>query len=105
MAADIVFIVNPTSANGRMRRWWKTYERTFRRELGTTFAVRPTDHPGHAIGMTRAALADGATTIVSVVGDGTLHEVVNGYLRQREVAPNLDACPAAFSVGTGADFV
>src|SRR5438128_135177 len=105
MAADIVFIVNPTSANGRMRRRWKTYERAFRRELGTTFAVRPTDHPGHAIDLTEAALGDGATTIVSVGGDGTLHEVVNGYLRQRENARSTDAALAVFSVGTGADFV
>ena len=105
MAADIVFILNPASANGRMRRRWKTYERTFRRELGTTFAVRTTDHPGHAIDMTRTALGDGATTIVSVGGDGTLNEVVNGYLRHRENARNTDARLAVFSVGTGADFV
>jgi len=105
MAADIVFIVNPASANGRMRRRWKTYERTFRRELGTTFAVRTTDHPGHAIDMTRTALGEGATTIVSVGGDGTLNEVVNGYLRHREDARNTDARLAVFSVGTGADFV
>ena len=105
MAADIVFIVNPASANGRMRRRWKTYERAFRRELGTTFAVRTTDHPGHAIDMTRTALGEGATTIVSVGGDGTLNEVVNGYLRHREDARNTDARLAVFSVGTGADFV
>jgi len=105
MAADIVFIVNPASANGRMRRRWKTYERAFRRELGTTFAVRTTDHPGHAIDITQAALGKGATTIVSVGGDGTLNEVVNGYLRHQGDTRNTDARLAVFSVGTGADFV
>jgi hypothetical protein len=35
MAAEIVFIVNPASANGRMRGRWKAYERAFRRELGS----------------------------------------------------------------------
>src|SRR6266581_2952178 len=70
MAADIVFIVNPASANGRMRRRWKTYERAFRRELGPGFAVRTTDRAGHAAHHTRAALGDGATTIVSVGRDG-----------------------------------
>src|SRR2546426_1737220 len=105
MAADIVFIVNPASANGRMRRRWKTYERAFRQELGTTFAVRTTDHPGHAIDITQAALGDGATTIVSVGGDGTLNEVANGFLRHLEDARNTDARLAVFSVGTGADFV
>src|SRR5881296_4686471 len=58
MAADIVFIVNPASATGRMRRRWKTYERAFRRELGPGFAVRTTDRPGHATHHTRAALGD-----------------------------------------------
>src|SRR3989441_4844787 len=105
MAADIVFIVNPASANGRMRRRWKTHERSFRRELGPGFVVRTTDHPGHATHHTRAALGDGATTIVSVGGDGTFNEVVNGYLAHRETARNTDACLAVFSVGTGADFV
>src|SRR6266705_645274 len=105
MAADIVFIVHPASANGRMRRRWKTYERAFRRELGPGFAVRTTDRAGHATHHTRAALGDGATTIVSVGGDGTFNEVVNGYLGHRETARNTDACLAVFSTGTGADFV
>jgi len=105
MAADIVFIVNPASANGRMRRRWKTYERAFRRELGSRFAVRTTARPGHATHHTRAALGDGATTIVSVGGDGTFNEVVNGYLGHRETDRHTDACLAVFSVGTGADFV
>src|SRR6266705_2169231 len=91
MTADIVFIVNPASANGRMRRRWKTYERAFRRDLGTAFAVRTTDHPGHAIDLTRTALGEGATTIVSVGGDGTLNEIVNGFLRHRESARKTDA--------------
>src|SRR2546425_10171871 len=105
MAGDIVFIVNPASANGRMRRRWKTYERAFRRELGSRFTVRTTDLPGHATHQTRAALGEGATTIVSVGGDGTFNEVVNGYLGHRETERNTDACLAVFSVGTGADFV
>src|SRR5438093_2377 len=105
MVADIIFIVNPASANGKMRRRWKTYERAFRRDLGTAFAVRTTDHPGHAIDLTRAALGEGATTIVSVGGDGTLNEIVNGFLRHRESARKTDANLAVFSVGTGADFV
>ena len=105
MAADIVFIVNPASANGGMRRRWKTYERIFRHELGPGLEVRTTDHRGHATQLTRAALSEGATTIVSVGGDGTFNEVVNGYLGHRETARNTDACVAVFSAGTGADFV
>ena len=105
MVADIVFIVNPASANGRMRRRWKTYERSFRRELGPGFVVRMTHHPGDATQLTRAALGEGATTIVSVGGDGTFNEVVNGYLGPGETDRTRDARLAVFSVGTGADFV
>src|SRR5207247_11238682 len=66
---------------------------------------RTPGRPGHATHATRAALGDGATTIVSVGGDGTFNEVVNGYLGHRETARNTNACLAVFSIGTGADFV
>lgn len=105
MVADIVFIVNPASANGRTRRRWPELERTFRTSLGSPFDVRLTERPGHATELTRTALAGGATTIVSVGGDGTLNEVLNGFLDESGRPWSRNSCLSVLSVGTGADFV
>ena len=104
MAADLVFVVNPASDNGRTRRRWRSYERSFRRSLGSGFEVLMTQRPGHATEITAAALLAGARTVVSVGGDGTLNEVVNGFLDRTGRPWNPEARIAVLPVGTGADF-
>ena len=105
MAADIVFVVNPASGNGRTRRRWRDLEHSLRSRLGNSFDVRMTERPGHARELTRTALAVGASTIVSVGGDGTLNEVLNGFLDETGRPWSRDSCLGVLSVGTGADFV
>jgi YegS/Rv2252/BmrU family lipid kinase len=48
---------------------------------------------------------DGATTIVSVGGDGTLNEITNGFLDGTGRPWNPEAALAVFPLGTGSDFV
>lgn len=105
MAADLVFIVNPASANGRTRRRWRDHEKAFHSLLGGTYEVRMTERPGHATELARTALLSGADIIVSVGGDGTLNEVINGFLDQHGRPWSRDARVAVFPVGTGTDFV
>src|SRR3990170_1638220 len=105
MFADTVFIVNPRSANGRTGRRWPRYERFFRAALRTPFDVRRTQGPWHAADLARSAVQAGASTIVSVGGDGTLNEVLNGFLDGTGRPWNPDARIAVLSTGTGADFV
>lgn len=104
MAADLTFIVNPASGNGRTGRHWRAYEAFFRRHLGEGFAVRITERPWHAAQLTKDVVANGATTVVSVGGDGTLNEVVNGLLDGTGRPWNPEAALAVFPVGTGSDF-
>jgi len=105
MAADTVFIVNPLSGNGRTGRHWRAYESLFRRQLGRDFEVRRTERPWHAAELTKDAVANGATTVVSVGGDGTLNEVTNGLLDGTGRPWNADAQLAVLSLGTGSDFI
>lgn len=62
-----------------------------------------TRNPGHAVELTRRALRQGPHTVLSVGGDGTLNEVVNGLMTG---APIPAARPrlAVIPVGTGSDF-
>jgi len=105
MVADTVFIVNPVSGNGRTGRRWKSHEAFLRRHLKAPFDVRTTGRPWQAAELARAAVQSGATTVVSVGGDGTLNEVVNGLLDGTGRPWNADARLGVFSLGTGSDFV
>ncbi len=105
MTADTVFIVNPVSGNGRTGRHWHAFESYFRRHLGDAFEVRMTQRPWHAAELTKAAVVQGAETVVSVGGDGTLNEVTNGLLDGTGRLWNPDAALAVFPLGTGSDFV
>ena len=105
MVADTVFVVNPVSGNGRTGRHWRGYEAFFRRHLGRDLETRVTKAPGHATRLTQDALANGATTVVSVGGDGTLNEVTNGFLDGTGRPWNPEARLAVLSLGTGSDFI
>lgn len=105
MTADTVFIVNPISGNGATGRHWPTYEAFFRRHLGKDFTTRTTKGPWHAAELAKEAAVDGATTVVSVGGDGTLNEVTNGLLDGTGRPWNPETSLAVLSLGTGSDFV
>ena len=104
MAAETVFIVNPASSNGSTGRRWRTHEVELRREFGRAFEVHSTERRGHATDLARDALATGARTVVAVGGDGTLNEVVNGFLADDGRPRTPDARIGFFAGGTGSDF-
>ncbi len=100
----IVFIVNPKSGAGRSGRTWPHVEKEVQARFGNEYRVRFTEHPLHAVSLTREELRKGADCIVSVGGDGTLNEVVNGFFHQdKPVRPEAHLSVLCF--GTGADFV
>ncbi|KAI3952018.1 hypothetical protein MKX01_004251 [Papaver californicum] len=78
---DLVFVVNPTGANGRTGKEWKKLLPYLRTHLGQHRNICEclTSAPSHAIDITREAIREGADAVVAVGGDGTLHEVVNGF--------------------------
>ena len=97
------FVVNPISDFGRTLQVWKQ-ARLVLSARGIEFTELITERPGDASAMTRKALADGVQQIVSVGGDGTLNEVVNGYLDQDGKAINPCARLGLIPSGTGSDF-
>ncbi|KAK2967318.1 hypothetical protein RJ640_006184 [Escallonia rubra] len=109
---DLVFIVNPKGANGRTGREWKKLLPYLRSRLGTDCNICEslTSGPSHAIDITREAIREGADAVVAVGGDGTLHEVVNGFfwggkpVATQDLKASRTTALGLIPLGTGSDF-
>ncbi|XP_048634787.1 sphingoid long-chain bases kinase 2, mitochondrial isoform X1 [Brassica napus] len=134
---DLVFVVNPQGANGRTAKEWKKLLPYLRSRLGEDCNICEslTSGPSHAIDITREvsgseklyialigyifsyhhvalyqAIRDGADAVIAVGGDGTLHEVVNGFFWEGKPVGNLNsetshsAALGLIPLGTGSDF-
>jgi diacylglycerol kinase (ATP) len=95
-----VFLVNPASANGSTGRRWSELARRAA-DAGLQGDALLSERPGHLADLAREAVDGGATWIVVVGGDGTVHEVVDGLMRaQLGTRAELSVLP----LGTGRDF-
>lgn len=117
-------IANPTAAAGDVRDEWPLIERLLRANIPEIdFAF--TEGPAHATLLAREALRAGWEMVVSVGGDGTLNEVLNGFFKRpdadeefnlgadgffrvrdghRPEPVNPDAVLGVLPLGTGGDF-
>ncbi len=86
-----------------MERVWPRVREVLARE-GLDVIITVTERPGHATEAARRAVEGGATFVVAVGGDGTVHEVVNGMMGP-EKPLNPDAVLGVIPAGTGCDFV
>lgn len=93
-------ILNPAANGGRGGRLAPRLEEGLRAR-GLAYALTSTRGPGHAAELAEEIAREGRTTRLLVVGgDGTVHEVANGFLRVPDRTPALAVVP----VGTGNDF-
>jgi len=100
LAGDVVFVVNPASANGSTRRRWPEIARQAG-EAGLTGPAFLSEGPGQIADLVYRACETGARLVVAVGGDGTVNEAVNGLMRVGpEQRPELATIPR----GTGKDF-
>src|SRR5262245_19439031 len=98
-----VFVINPVSGGGRsLKKWAVVRPEVMRR--GLDFSEHFTAAPGDAALATRRALEMNVLQVVVVGGDGTLNEVVNGYLDADGRPLNPEARLAILGGGTGSDF-
>eukprot|EP00249_Psilotum_nudum_P030432 c43042_g1_i1 orf=204-1259(+) len=108
---DYVFVVNRNGANGRTGREWKNLFPKLSPRLGKDWNLCEafTSGPMDAVEITREAVRNGAAAVVAVGGDGTLHQVVNGFfedgkpVEQRVVGRSRTAL-GLIPLGTGSDF-
>ncbi len=96
----IDFIINPFSGdqNGKKLKKILIILENYLSENKIDYKFHFTQKKNHAIELTSQAISNGAKTIVSVGGDGTLHEVINGFHSFDKCALGIIPC------GTGNDF-
>ena len=96
-------IINPTSGNGSAKKKWPKIEELLIRN-GFSFEVAFTEYHNHSIELVQNAVKQNITNIISIGGDGTLHNIINGIMIQNAVATN-DICVGVIPIGTGNDWV
>lgn len=96
-----VLIANPAAGRGHVGRNWDALVAQVCEALGDVDARR-TQRPGHAVDLAREAAEEGADTVLSLGGDGTHHEVVNGLMAAS--VPGRRVAFGALPAGTGGDF-
>lgn len=101
--SGFVFVVNPRSANGATVRKFERVRAKFAAELGD-IEVRLTERPRHATELARAAVRAGAKAVVSVGGDGTNNEVINGFFDESGAKLPGNTAFGVVTSGTGGDF-
>ena len=94
-------IINPAAGAGQTAKKLPLILNLLR-SIGVRFEHDLTEGPGHARELAKAAAKKGHELVVSVGGDGTINEVVNG-LYEANALP--DATLGIISTGTGHDYV
>lgn len=97
-------VVNPNASGGATGRRWPELSAAIGVALGDAFGHALTTHAGEATELARRALSDGYEMIVSIGGDGTNNEVVNGFFGADGLPIRADAVFAHVPSGTGGDF-
>ena len=95
-------IVNPNAGNGRGKKDWDRISTLLHKE-DLQFRVVFTGRKGHAKIITLEGINSGFRKIITVGGDGTLNEAVNGVFLNK-VCPTTDVLLALIPVGTGNDW-
>ena len=95
----ILVLVNPSSSDGAGRRVWEQLQSRFEALFsGYDYEILETTSSEHNIELGETTDAD---LIISVSGDGTVHDIVQGIMkRPREERPVLTMLP----IGSGNDF-
>jgi YegS/Rv2252/BmrU family lipid kinase len=103
MSKTWFIIANPTSGNRKFSKQWKEIQQLLNnKNIDYSFAF--TQFSKHEIELVDTAIQQGFRNIISIGGDGTLHNVVNGIMLQR-YAKTSDITIAVIPLGTGNDWI
>lgn len=95
-------IVNPISGRGAGEKSIPFIQKTLS-DAGLGIDLVKTERPFHAIELAQKAVADGYEVVVSVGGDGTANEIINGLMTAKETLGHTSTM-GIIGVGRGNDF-
>lgn len=96
-------IANPTSGNGSLQRKWKSIISNLdHKKINYEFVY--SEYQFHEQELVQKAIKKGFRKFISIGGDGTLHHIVNGIMKQNLVDSTLVKV-AVIPLGTGNDWV
>lgn len=96
-------VVNPEASIGKSAKDWPLIRQILIKE-GVEFVDTLTEYPRHAIEIVRNAIVEkGYRKFISVGGDGTNNEVINGIFSQTQL-PTNDITMGVIPIGTGNDW-
>ena len=99
MSGELGVIVNPASGRGAAERLIPTIEAELS-QGDAPFTILRTEAPGHGVELAREMARSGVARVLSVGGDGTIHEGAKGLRDAGATPPPVAVLP----VGTGNDF-
>lgn len=103
MSKSWFIIANPTSGNRNFSKQWEEILQLLNKQK-IDFSFAFTQFSKHEIELVDKAIQNGFRNIISIGGDGTLHNVVNGIMLQRYVKTS-DITIAVIPQGTGNDWI
>ena len=96
-------VVNPKAAVGKCEKDWPEIQQILQEEK-IEFDAYLTEYQGHAIELTRNLITEkGYQKVISVGGDGTNNEIINGIFTQQRF-PTTEITMGVIPVGTGNDW-
>ena len=78
-------ILNPTAGGGRAEKLRPRLQAGIAERFGADYSLYVTSRQGDATDSARRAIEAGAGLVIAVGGDGTIHEAVNGFFKDREM--------------------
>ncbi|MDC0331228.1 diacylglycerol kinase family lipid kinase, partial [Flavobacteriaceae bacterium] len=103
MLNSFFIVVNPYSGNGNFKKSWEKITYILKIK-NINFSYSFTEYRKHEVILVDKAIKQGYRNIISVGGDGTLHHVINGIMKQRYIKTSkikLGVIP----LGTGNDWI
>lgn len=94
-------IANPAAGSGKAKRKWPDVRKALD-DAGIQYEWASTSAPGDGALIVQKAIGDGFSRIISIGGDGTHHEVVNGICKTQ--SDHHEVTMAIVPIGTGNDW-